>query len=115
MKIKILILSILLSYTHSVYSMPVSEKSHEQNCRGLMQMAEAVIIKKQEGRSLAYALSTADHMRNENPKNEHMDTILRGIIMDAYKQPTYSTPKIKQEQINEFSAKYYLACMEMYE
>lgn len=44
-----------------------------------------------------------------------MQKITNLIIRDAYEQPSYSTPSIKEEQLNEFSAKYYLGCMAMYE
>ena len=44
-----------------------------------------------------------------------MHKIIGLIIRDAYEQPSYSTPSIKEDQLNEFSAKYYLGCIGMYD
>ncbi|EPL3364292.1 hypothetical protein MW728_000512 [Acinetobacter baumannii] len=92
---------------------PVSAESHEKNCRMLMEMAEGVMEAKQNGMSLSQALNINDETQ-EKLKNKSMHKLMQLIIIDAYKQPSYSTPSIKKEQLNEFSAKYYLGCSEMY-
>lgn len=94
-------------------SYAISEKDHEQNCRNLMEIAGTVIDAKQKGMSLSYALRIADDSFKESG-DKYTDKTTRMIIMDAYKQPNYSTKSNKVEQANEFAAKYYLGCMEMY-
>ncbi|PVZ90388.1 hypothetical protein C9426_00925 [Serratia sp. S1B] len=79
-----------------------------------MGIANAIMKQKQSGVPLIKALETNDAALKENP-DKNMYNIVNLIIRDAYKQPSYSTPSIKEEQLNEFSSKYYLACMEMYE
>lgn len=93
---------------------PVSDNVHEQNCRNIMEIANVIMQQKQNGAPLIQALEANDYALKNNP-NKNMQKVTNLIIRDAYEQPNYSTPSIKQEQLNEFSAKYYLGCMEMYE
>ncbi|HGX3401732.1 TPA: hypothetical protein ACNH0W_003304 [Acinetobacter nosocomialis] len=93
---------------------PVSDSEHEQNCRNTMEIANVIMQTKQNGMPLIKALEANDYALKNNP-NKNMQKVTNLIIRDAYEQPSYSTPSIKQEQLNEFSAKYYLGCMEMYE
>lgn len=113
MKIKIVFL--LLFGFQSVFAAPVSEEVHEENCRNLMAMAEAAIKTKQNGVSLGNSLSNLGKMVESGQAQKEETAMMQKILRDAYDEPTYSTPKIKQEQANDFAAKYYLACMEMYE
>ncbi|OTU69722.1 hypothetical protein [Acinetobacter baumannii] len=93
---------------------PVSDSEHEQNCRNTMEIANVIMQQKQNGMPLIKALEANDYAFKKNP-DKNMQKITNLIIRDAYEQPSYSTPSIKEEQLNEFSAKYYLGCMAMYE
>lgn len=90
-------------------------KSQEQNCRGAMAMAEAVMIHRQEGLSLLNALSNIDNIHRKKDITDLQAEIIKGMTRHAYSEPKYSSKKYQQESINEFSAKYYLACMEGYD
>lgn len=93
---------------------PVSDNEHEKNCRDIMGIANTFMKARQNGMSLSKMLEVNDRTYLET-KDTDMRHISSMIIRDVYEQPSYSTPSIKQEQLNEFSAKYYLGCMEMYE
>ncbi|MDA4947212.1 hypothetical protein PGJ90_17820, partial [Acinetobacter baumannii] len=93
---------------------PVSDSEHERNCRNTMEIANVIMQQKQNGMPLMKALEANDYAFKKNP-DKNMQKIINLITRDAYEQPSYSTPSIKEEQLNEFSAKYYLGCMAMYE
>ncbi|MER8208025.1 hypothetical protein ABS232_02295 [Acinetobacter baumannii] len=93
---------------------PVSDSEHEQNCRNTMEIANVIMQQKQNGMPLMKALEANDYAFKKNP-DKNMQKIINLITRDAYEQPSYSIPSIKEEQLNEFSAKYYLGCMAMYE
>lgn len=93
---------------------PLNGNQHENNCRMYMDLANSIMMQKQNGVPLVKALEGNDYAYKKN-KDENMNKIVGLIIRDAYAQPSYSTQSIKNEQLNEFSAKYYLGCMEMYE
>ena len=113
-KIILLAISCLPLFTLAKPVQPFSDNEHEQNCRSTMEFAQAVMQHKQNGMPLSKALEANDYAFKKNP-DKNMQKITSLIIRDAYEQPSYSTPSIRQEQLNEFSAKYYLGCMAMYE
>ena len=77
-------------------------------------VANTIMKKKQNDLPLIKALEANDSAFKQNP-DKNMHKIISMIIRDAYEQPSYSTPSIKEEQLNEFSAKYYLGCISMYD
>lgn len=77
-------------------------------------MAMAVMMSRQNGLSLADALINTDRMANEKKATENEVFILRGMLRDAYDEPKFSSESYKQDKIDEFSSKYYLACRERY-
>ncbi|TCB18979.1 hypothetical protein [Acinetobacter sp. ANC 5045] len=97
-------------------SMPVwsasNDKDVDQSCRIYLNIAEIIMDGKNSGIPLSRALEMNDQT-NKKQKNAAMETIVRGMIVDAYKQPTYYSEKMKIDQRNEFAAKYYLACIEV--
>ena len=100
--------------TLSVYAKDASNIKQEKNCRMYMEMANTIMKQKQNGMPLIKALEANDSALKQNP-DKNMHKIIGLIIRDAYEQPSYSTPSIKEDQLNEFSAKYYLGCMGMYD
>lgn len=110
---KILLACFLLCVPLSVFAKTVSNSEHESNCRMLMDMANTIMKNKQDGLPLIKVLEANDAAFQKNP-DKNMYEIINKIARDAYSQPSYSTPSIKSDQLNEFSAKYYLGCMEMY-
>ena len=108
---KNLLIGILLCFSVNANA---NNNEHENNCRMYMEMANTIMKQKQDGLPLAKALDANDYAFKKNP-DKNMKNIIGLIIRDAYEQPSYSTPSIKREQLNEFSAKYYLGCMKMYE
>lgn len=110
----ILIAGSLICLSLGVYAKNTSNANHEKNCRMYMEMANTIMKQKQNGMPLIKALEANDSALKQNP-DKNMHKIIGLIIRDAYEQPSYSTPSIKEDQLNEFSAKYYLGCMGMYD
>ena len=111
---KLLIAVFLIFLSFGAYAKNTSNANHEENCRMYMEMANTIMKQKQNGMPLIKALEANDSALKQNP-DKNMHKIVGLIIRDAYEQPNYSTPSIKEEQLNEFSAKYYLGCMGMYD
>lgn len=111
---KVLFASFLIYLSLGAYAKNTSDANHEKNCRMYMEMANTIMKKKQNGLPLIKALEANDLALKQNP-DKNMHKVVSLIIRDAYEQPGYSTPSIKEEQLNEFSAKYYLGCIGMYE
>lgn len=109
---KIILAGVLICLSLGVYAKNTSDASHEKNCRMYMEMANTIMKQKQNGMPLIKALEANDSALKQNP-DKNMHKIVGLIIRDAYEQPNYSTPSIKEEQLNEFSAKYYLGCISM--
>ncbi|EPA9107907.1 MULTISPECIES: hypothetical protein [Acinetobacter calcoaceticus/baumannii complex] len=108
-----LVFSVFLESSFAKPTQPVSDREHENNCRMYMQIAEGIMRAKQNGLSLAKALEFNDET-NIKMKDDNMHKIMKLMIVDAYKQPSYTSSSVKQEQLNDFSAKYYIGCSEMY-
>ena len=111
---KLLIAGVLICLSFGAYAKNTSNANHEENCRMYMEMANTIMKQKQNGMPLIKALEANDSALKQNP-DKNMHKIIGLIIRDAYEQPSYSTPSIKEEQLNEFSAKYYLGCISMYD
>ena len=103
-------MSIILLTPISSFSAPVSEDVHEQNCKDLYELAEAVMDARQNGAPLMAMLNDADKHEKDLEKRK----IVKAVVMDAFKESKFSTEEYKKEQTNEFAKKYYLACLEMY-
>ena len=111
---KLLIAGSLICLSLGAYAKNTSNANHEENCRMYMEMVNTIMKQKQNGMPLIKALEANDSALKQNP-DKNMHKIVGLIIRDAYEQPNYSTPSIKEEQLNEFSAKYYLGCISMYD
>lgn len=112
MKKIILFISIVFIST-LVFSAPnkkSAKEQHEENCVNLAKLAQTFMTSKQNGVSILSSLETV----NTIIKDEQRAEIIRLIVKDAYSQPNYTTPSVKEEQLNEFTAKYYIGCSEMY-
>ncbi|MEN8283052.1 hypothetical protein [Acinetobacter gerneri] len=114
-KLYVCILILISSSIVSAKSVqPVSDSEHEKNCRDIMRVANTLMKARQNGMSLDKMLEVNDRAYLDT-QDSNMRQISQMIIRDAYEQPNYKTESYKQEQLNEFSSKYYLGCMKMYE
>ncbi|KXZ68764.1 hypothetical protein AVENLUH13518_02924 [Acinetobacter venetianus] len=77
----------------------------------MMEVAHTIMQKKQEGMSLRDMLDGNDKAYDEQP-NEFLYETFKTVARDAFSQPEMLD---KKKQLNDFSAKYYLGCMKMYE
>ena len=90
-------------------------KDQEANCLGTMAMAEAAMTVRQNGLPLLDALQNNEKMLTNGNATKKEISLMKIILRDAYSKPKYSTKEYQRESINEYSSKYYLACMEAYE
>lgn len=105
---------ILIIFVAGNVTAKVASDVHEKNCRDLMKYAEMAMDAKQKGISLSKMLEINDKTISKKD-NLEMHDVFQSILIDAYGEPTYSSVVVKREQKNEYAAKYYIACMEMYE
>ena len=113
-KLIILVIFLIPAISIAKSNKQAEGNDHDNNCRMYMDLANSIMMQKQNGVPLSKALEGNDYAYKKN-KDENMNKIVGLIIRDAYAQPSYSTESIKKEQLNEFSVKYYLGCMAMYE
>ncbi|MBO1280175.1 hypothetical protein [Acinetobacter nosocomialis] len=112
MKKIVLFLSIII-LTTSVMAVPnkkTDQEQHEENCVNLAKLAQTFMTSKQKGVSILSSLETV----NTTIKDDQRAEIIRSVVKDAYSQPNYTTQSMKEDQLNEFTAKYYIGCSEMY-
>ena len=109
---KVLLLGLLLS--GNLFAKEVS-KDQEQHCLNAMAMSEAAMTVRQNGLPLSEALNNIKKMVESGESTEKEASLVKLILRDAYSKPKFSTEAYKKESISEFSANYYLACMEGYE
>ncbi|MFP6819522.1 hypothetical protein [Acinetobacter sp. TAC-1] len=109
-----LIMAFILLQCGNLFAKEVS-KDQEQNCLNAMAISEAAMAIRQNGLPLAEALNNLNKMVAKGESTEKEASLVKLILRDAYSKPKFSTESNKKESINEFSANYYLACMEGYE
>lgn len=110
---KILLISLLFISFNS-YSKEVTA-SQESNCLNAMAMAEAAMTLRQSGASLSSTLERNEKMITTGDATIEESSLMKLILRDAYSKPKYTTKEYQKESINEYAAKYYLACMEAFE
>lgn len=110
---KILLLCFLVA-SFSSYAKEIT-REQETNCIGVMAMAEAAMSVRQNGLPLFKALENNEKMLTDGNATKEEVSLMKIILRDAYSKTKYSTDKYQKEAINEYSSKYYLACMEAYE
>lgn len=103
-----------LTISFNSYAEGVSE-SQEVKCIGLMAMAEAAMTVRQNGLPLLDALQNNKDMLTNGEATEGEHSLMKMILRDAYSKPKLYTNEYQLEAVNEYSSKYYLACMEAYE
>ena len=104
----------LIFLSSNLFAKEVS-KNQEVNCINAMAMAEAAMTLRQNGVTLPTVLENNEKMLTSGKSTPKEASLMKMIDRDAYSKPKYTTEDYKQESINEFSANYYLACMEGYE
>lgn len=111
MKNTILFLLLLVN----ISSHAVVTQDQESVCKETMAMAEAAITARYQGVALSAALDNTAKMVEQGKASIGQSSIMKSILRDAYDEPRYTTIKYKQNHVKDFSAKYYLACMEAIE
>ena len=81
------------------------------NCYILLKMSNAIMKAKQVGVPITQMVNFNEKQYRET-KDKSSHDIVDYMIRDAYSQPDYSSQTYKDEQLNEFNAKYYGMCKE---
>ncbi|MDV2440211.1 hypothetical protein QR665_12130 [Acinetobacter gerneri] len=111
---KILLIGLIVSAITPSFAkpnQPVSTIQHEENCKKITSMAQVVMKARQNGSPILNMLAAAE----KSSKDEQSVKITKMMVEDAFSQPKYYSEEAKKDAVNEFSAKYYLGCMKMYE
>ncbi|MEC6390401.1 hypothetical protein [Acinetobacter pittii] len=106
---KVIIFLLIIGMTKSVFAGTVpriTEEEHEKKCIQIAQLAQLFMTTRQNGAPILEALEIVDKAFKEKEDKD----LIKDIVRDAYAQPTYTAPSIKKDQVNEFTAKHYLAC-----
>ena len=86
-----------------------TEDLKEQYCRIVLSLSETTMKAKQAGKSIKDTLEITDQFfKDDDPLN--MKKMLKFLVMDAYNQPDFQGAEYKRQQLNDFTAKHYLAC-----
>ena len=80
-------------------------------CYTLSQMSNAIMKAKQVGVPITQMVNFNEQQYKET-KDKNSHDLVDYMIRDAYSQPNYSSQTYKDEQLNEFNAKYYGMCKE---
>lgn len=75
------------------------ESAWQETCNSIGGVAELIMTRRQAGASMSQLMSHTDA------------DFLHEIIIDAYKQPRYSTERMQRRVIAEFQDKWYLGCV----
>lgn len=92
----------------STYHLNIDEEN-EQECKNIAKAAQAFMEFRQGGSSILSVLDSVDSVI----KDKDRARISKLIVQDAYSQPTYNTESAKRNQLNSFTAKYYVECMKL--
>ena len=104
---KKLLLSLLLAAPLAANAANASNS----NCYDILKMSDAIMRSKQVGVPITQMINFNEQQYKKiKDKNSH--DIVDYMIRDAYSQPDYSSQTYKDEQLNEFNAKYYGMCKE---
>ena len=99
---------LLLSF---LLAAPLAANASMSECYTLLQMSNAIMKAKQVGVPITQMINFNEQQYKKiKDKNSH--DLVDYMIRDAYSQPDYSSQTYKDEQLNEFNAKYYGMCKE---
>lgn len=87
----------------------------EEMCLEAMAMAQAAMSVRQDGLPLHEALQNINQLYRDDGISKREYDLVKMILRDAYSKPKFSTKEYQNEAVNEYSSKYYLACMESFE
>lgn len=76
-------------------------------CRALSDLAEAIMKNRQAGVAMTRAMEVTDGI-----EIEYLRKLVRGFVIEAYKEPHYQTESYKQRAITNFSDVVYLECLD---
>tara|TARA_R110002049_G_scaffold96042_1_gene235486 strand:+ start:115 stop:408 length:294 start_codon:yes stop_codon:yes gene_type:complete len=80
--------------------LPLSAHAEQSNCQGVSSLARVIMESRQTGVNIIDVINAVDD-------NE----LAKVIIIEAYKDPKFSTDDYKKTSINEFASRWYIICL----
>lgn len=91
--------AVLIASMFTMISAPVAADDWKEKCSQISELSKTIMKARQVGVSMADSMGTASNKLGE------------AIIIAAYDKPRYSTPKVQQQTIEDFSNEWYLQCV----
>ena len=95
------LISVVLSLSLSFAAVPAMA---EDTCELLSDLAKTIMTKRQDGASMT------DMMAIVGDQDSAASKVTKAMIIGAYEVPAYSTDKVKQNAITDFSNQVALEC-----
>ena len=105
MKFRYVALSSVLALSLNVNA---EEVTTDELCNNVADMAAATQEAHQNGAPLTGALRI---VKESSDGNADIESVLRGIAIDAYSQSTYTTEEFQNKAIGQFRNKWHLICL----
>ncbi len=83
-------------------------------CKSVLTLAENTMSNRQNEVPIAKSLEIAEGISDGTAANDAVSEVSKQIVIDAYKQPYFSTDEYKQTAIREFGSQQYLACVKAF-
>ncbi|WP_292758311.1 hypothetical protein [Methylophaga sp. UBA2689] len=102
----LLISIVFLLGFHGLVHAEASQEEKDALCNNINVFAGSAMAARQNGVTLAQAISTI-----KNQEDEDVKELLRTITMDAYESPAYQSDEHKNREIVEFQNEWYMICL----
>ncbi|WP_146196632.1 hypothetical protein [Acinetobacter stercoris] len=108
---KILVISVCCLVSVNIFAETKQKDEQEiiKRCFTEFIYAQVTMEARQEGATQSFQMDIGN-----NPSNEYSSEFRKETILDAYKQPEYSTQSQNEKQVQEFASKHYSRCVDTY-
>lgn len=88
-------------------------EAHKQSiCTSVTNVAENIMKTRLDGSAIQDTLQAMDSIDGSDPMDAALKVRAKEIIMEAYRQPNYTTDEHKERAIKEFGSKQYIKCID---
>ena len=105
---------VLFNNTVDKHTPEPTNKLDNSFCSSVIPVAEKVMRARQDGIAISNSLDFADRIKDGTPANDAVSRITNQMVVEAYKQPYFSTLEYQNKAVTEFGSRQYLACMDAF-
>lgn len=88
-------------------------EAHKQSiCTSITNIAENIMKTRLDGTAIQDMLEATDSIDGSDPMDAALKTKSKEMIIEAYRQPEYTTNEHKERAIREFGSKQYINCVD---